>query len=191
MFPPRVDGTAPDWAALYELASSQGGRFTIEQALELGFSRQLVSHHLARGRFERSRRGIYAVAHLPRSEDDDLVLDWLWSGREGIFSHDTALWLHGLSDLLPRRRHLSVPEDWQARKLAVPRGLVLYYGLPPKKEREWKDILPVTTPLRTLADCRAAGLSLDLLEQAFEEGIASGLLPRRRARALRKELLAT
>jgi hypothetical protein len=45
--------------------------------------------------------------------------------QKGVFSYETALPLL-LSDVLPKRAHLSVPPSWRRRRLRVPRGLVLH-----------------------------------------------------------------
>jgi predicted transcriptional regulator of viral defense system len=39
--------------------------------------------------------------HFRASEHEELVTAWLWSERAGVMSHQTALSLHGLSDVLP------------------------------------------------------------------------------------------
>lgn len=178
----RADGVRPDWPALLALAAQQGGHFTLRQAIELGYSRQLVDYRFRTGTLERDRRGIYRLAHYPRDEQDELVLDWLWSEREGVFSHDTALALHALSDILPKRRHLSVPAGWDPSQIRTPRGLVLHPGLPPRDAIQWKGIVPITRPLRTLEDCAASGVAPDLLEQAVREGVAAGVFSTRAAR---------
>jgi hypothetical protein len=49
--------------------------------------------------------------HFPAGEHEEPVVVWLWSERQGVFSHQTALGLHGLSEgesaldrALPARR---------------------------------------------------------------------------------------
>lgn len=66
--------------------------------------------------------------HFPAGDDEDLVVLWLWSDREGVFSHETALVRHELSDLLPHEAEMTVPIAWTRRRLRVPRGLRLYYA---------------------------------------------------------------
>ena len=171
----RADGTAPSWSSLCEFATAQDGLFTLAQAKEAGYSPQLLQHYIKQDRVERERRGIYRLAHYPRGEHDDLVADWLWTRNEGVVSHDTALALHGLSDILPTRRHLSVPASWRRRPRKAPRGIELHYGLPPEADRAWYGCLPITKPLRTYLDCCDAHLTPDLLEQARREALDRGL----------------
>src|SRR5512139_1302571 len=117
----------PSWDALYEIASAQEGLFTTAQAGEAGYSPQLLQKHLSARRIQRVRRGVYRLVHFPPGDHEDLAAVWLWSDREGVFSHETALFLHGLSDVLPTRVHLSVPAEWQGRRLRVPPGVALHH----------------------------------------------------------------
>ena len=170
----RQTATRPDWEALLDLAVSQAGYFTTAQAADLGFSPELLIHHRKRGRIERARRGIYRVRHLPAQEDEQLVELWLWSGQQGVFSHETALALYDLSDALPSQVEMTVPAAWGRRRLRVPEVLRLHYADVPEQERAWVGHVPVTTPTRTLRDCVAVAVAPDLVRQAVEEGIARG-----------------
>lgn len=166
----------PDRPRLYEISKSQDGFFSLAQAHECGYSSQLVRHHCKTGKFERVRRGIYRLSEFPTAEREDLMILWLWSDQLGVFSHGTALSLHGLSDLLPERIHLTLPETQRSRRRARPPGLVLHYGEIPERETAWYGSVPVTSPSRTLRDCVAASLSPELLDQALEQAVERGLL---------------
>jgi predicted transcriptional regulator of viral defense system len=65
----------------------------------------------ARDRLERTGRGVYRVPILPRGVHDDLEAALGWSLGWGVVSHESALALHGLSDVNPSRIHLTVPRD--------------------------------------------------------------------------------
>ncbi|WP_242393666.1 type IV toxin-antitoxin system AbiEi family antitoxin domain-containing protein [Anaeromyxobacter oryzisoli] len=166
----------PSWDELFEVASGQEGLFTASQAAAAGYYRQLLRRYLESGRVRRVRRGIYRIVHYPPGEHEELSELWLWSKEKGVFSHETALSLHGLSDVLPKRVHLTVPADWKRRRLAVPRGVVLHHGTIHPEERAWVGPVPVTEPGRTLLDCAQAHLSPDLLAQAFRQARSRGLL---------------
>jgi hypothetical protein len=58
----------------------------------------------------------------------------------------------------------------------VPTGVVLHHSDVDEADRGWFDAVPVTAPLRTLADCSAASLSPDLLEQAVRDALSRGLV---------------
>jgi len=168
----------PDWDELYALAATQAGHFTTSQAHEVGFSSPLLHKHLAAGRIARIRRGVYRLVHFPSSEEEGLVVFWLWSDREGVFSHETALARHDLSDALPHRVEMTVPAAWRARRLRVPDGLDLHYADLPGSDWTWLGPVPLTTPARTVRDCRAADVSPELIAQAVEEGVRRGLFER-------------
>ncbi len=168
----------PDWDRLFETAAAQEGLFSTQQAAEAGYSPQLLLHHLSNGRALRVQRGIYRLVHFPAGEHESLVSAWLWSQRAGTFSNQTALALHGLSDAMPARLHLTVPGAWQRRRLRVPRGLVLHYAEVPKEDRTWFGPVPVTSVPRTLNDCARDALSPELLRQAAKQALQRGLVVR-------------
>ncbi len=94
--------TRPDRASLDRLAYSQGGYFRSAQAGELGFSKQLLAHHVRSGRFERVRRGLYRLLDYPASPDDQIRVAWMTVGDKAVVSHESALELLGLSDVMPK-----------------------------------------------------------------------------------------
>lgn len=173
-----ANGESPDWDRLFELASGQGGYVTNKQAAGAGYSLPLLQFYLQRGRLERVQRGILRLVHYPPGEHEDLVPLWLWSEREGVFSHETALMLHDLSDALPSKRHMSVPSSWSKRRVRAPRGLVLHIADVPKTGKTWLGPVPLTTPLQTIADCATANVADDLIRQAATQGVRRNLFTR-------------
>lgn len=159
---------SPDWDHLFEIAAAQDGLFATQQAAEAGYSPQLLAHHLGAGRMVRERRGVYRLVHFPAGDHEDLTVVWLWSEQEGVFSHQTALSLHDLSDVLPSKVHLTLPKAWRKRRLRVPDGVILHYGdvAEGEGERRWFGPVPATAPLRTLVDCAAEHLSPEMLRGA-------------------------
>jgi predicted transcriptional regulator of viral defense system len=122
------------------------------------------------------RRGIYRLVHFPASEHEDLVVAWLWSEHAGVFSHETALALHDLSDLLPAKLHMTLPVSWQHRRLRVPAGLVLHYADLGDEDQTGFSAVPVTSPRRTLWDCVAANVSPDQVWKAVLQALQRGLI---------------
>ena len=168
----------PDWNALFEIATVQQGQFTTRQAAQAGYSPPLLVHHIHAGRIRRVRRGIYRLVHFPAGELEDLVTVWLWSHQAGVFSHQTALALHDLSDVLPEDLHLTLPASWRHRRFRVPVGVVLHHADIEVRDRAWVGVVPVTAPRRTLADCAQSGLSPELLVQAAQQALRRGLVAR-------------
>lgn len=165
----------PRWTQLYETAAGQEGHFTTAQAAEAGYSPQLLAKYLENGRILRLRRGIYRLVHFPPGDYEDLVVIWLWSERAGVFSHETAMAIHHLSDVLPAHVHLTVPSDWRSRRLRVPPGAVLHFADLSDDDRVWAGATVVTSPARTVVDCALARVPPEIVRQAIEEGVDRGI----------------
>jgi predicted transcriptional regulator of viral defense system len=179
-----INGVPPSWDALFEIAQSQLGYFTTAQAASAGYSPQLLHKYLQNRKAKRVRRGIYRLVHFPASQEEDLVPLWLWANQLGVFSHETALALHDLSDILPSRVHMTVPEDWRSRRLKVPVGLVLHYADLDENDLTNAAAVPITAPERTLQDCIDEGIVPDLGQQAVREARQRGLISRARENEL-------
>lgn len=172
----RTDKRPPDWDSLFTVAQGQDGYFTTAQAGQSGYSRPLLHKHLASGKMVRARRGIYRLVHFPANDHEDLVVLWLWSEQAGVFSHETALALHDLSDVLPGKLHLTLPATWRRRRLRVPSGLVLHFADVGDPDRTSFGAAPVTSPLRTLRDCIEADVAPSLVHQAILQARRRGLI---------------
>lgn len=171
---------AERFGALYETAEAQSGFFTAQQAHAAGYSPRLLTHHAAQHHFERWSRGIYRLVHFPQLSDaEDLIVHWLWSERSGVFSHETALQCHQLSDALPSRIYMTLPVSWAKRRLRVPEVLRLSYDSIGVHEVEQLKGVPVTTPARTVNDCARAYVQPDLVQQAVQEGLERKLFDER------------
>jgi predicted transcriptional regulator of viral defense system len=168
----------PDWNRLFEIAAGQEGYFTTQQAAEAGYSPQLLVHYVHTGRATRSRRKIYRLVHFPAGEHEDLIPVWLWSDRAGVVSHQTAMALLGLSDVLPAHVHLTLPNDWKRRRLRVPDDVVLHFADVPHDDRTWFGAVPTTNARRSLNDCADQGMSPELLRQAALQALRRGLVMR-------------
>src|SRR6266540_4557955 len=119
------DKKAPDIRGLEAEAYQQSGYFGTDQAREHGVSRQLLSHHVRQGRFQRVRRGLYRLRGFPTSEHDEMREKWMAVGMEkAVLSHESALALLDLSDNIPDHVHLLVPRRY--RGLRRPPGVVLH-----------------------------------------------------------------
>jgi len=80
---------------------------TTSQVIELGFSKTLLTKYVKEGLLERQRQGVYI---LPDSVHDDLYTLMLRSEKI-VFSHDTALFLNGLSDRTPFEHSVTIPSN--------------------------------------------------------------------------------
>jgi predicted transcriptional regulator of viral defense system len=176
---------APDWDRLFDFAVGQEGHFTTKQAALAGYSPQLLTKYMKNGRVTRVRRGVYRIVHFPAGEHEDLATIWLWSEREGVFSHETALMLHNLSDALPRKVFLTLPRGWAKRRLRLPKGVLVHFADVPKSDRSEIGPLPITKVHRTLLDCIDAHVSPELVEAALRQARQRGLLDKHQLSAIR------
>ncbi len=172
---------AADHRALEELALSCGGYFDRRDALDRGFSDELLRQHTNAGRYERVYPGVYRLAVAPVDPHDDLYLAWVWTNYRGVISHESALALLGLSDLLPNRIHLTVPRGF--RRETGP-SYVLHYRNPGEVDQTAWEGLPITTPARSIVDAAADGTDPEQVGKAIAEALARGLTTPETLRAL-------
>ena len=172
----------PDVRGLETTAYEQHGYFTTSQARERGISSQLLSHYVRRNRFERVRRGLYRLPGFPRPEDDEMREKWMAVGAEkAVLSHQSALALLDLSDVIPDAVHLLLGRRY--RGLRRPAGVVIHTR-PDEEEVDtvWREGLPLTAPARTLIDV-AGELQPEQLEMALRQALGRGLLTARELEA--------
>jgi predicted transcriptional regulator of viral defense system len=167
--------------SLRATAQTQGGYFTAKQAKTLGYDYPHLEYHLSTGAFERVEHGLYRLADMPVAESDDLIRLSFWSRNradepQAVVSHESALALHDLAELLPNEVHLTVPTGFRKEP---PEGCVLHRSALLPDEVEERVGFRVTTPIRTLLDVAAGTTSQEQLEKAVEEALARGLVRKR------------
>jgi predicted transcriptional regulator of viral defense system len=169
---------------LFEIADRQQGYFTALQAQSIGIPRSNFHRRLASGEWIRERRGIYRLVHYPVTDRPELVIYSLWScDRKGnvqaVCSHETAMDIHELSDVMPAMTHMTVPKGFR-RGGAPPKVLHLHFGELDISDQELRPGYRVTRPLKTLIDVAREGrVSPDLIAQGLEQGFQRGLVSRR------------
>ncbi|MEM7175301.1 MAG: type IV toxin-antitoxin system AbiEi family antitoxin domain-containing protein [Chlamydiota bacterium] len=178
---------------LYQIASLQQGYFTARQAKEVGYKDSRFPYHVRKGRWLREGRGIYRLANYPIGDRSDLVYWSLWSCNQqgevqGVFSHQTALAIHDLSDVMPTKYHLSVPKRFRKYQ-PVPENLILHFNqLEPNEVLEFEGY-KVTTPEKTIYDVLLdEEISEEFVTQAILDGLNKGLVPKSRIIQIIKQL---
>ncbi|MCJ7566082.1 MAG: hypothetical protein MUO58_00885 [Anaerolineales bacterium] len=169
----------PDHDHLYRIAESQGGYFTTWQAHQAGFSDERLSYYTKNVLFSRIRRGIYRLTRFPMSPFEDLIVAWLRTGPDSAISHESALTLYDLTDVIPSEVHVTVPRTASRRR----NDIRLHTSRITPTEITTRDGLPVTMVTRTIADVARSGLPEEHIRQAIEEALDRGLT---NARALRE-----
>jgi predicted transcriptional regulator of viral defense system len=94
-------------AVIYEEMKHNNNMISTARVTELGFSRALLTSYVKNGLLERSRHGVYT---LPDTVHDDMYTLMLRS-KQIVFSHDTALFLNGLSERTPFIHTVTIPSN--------------------------------------------------------------------------------
>lgn len=92
---------------ILETIRKNNNMITTAQAVELGFTRALLSWYVKKGILERGCRGVYMLSD---SVYDDMYAIMLRSEKI-IFSHDTAAFLNGLSERTPFIHSVTIPSN--------------------------------------------------------------------------------
>lgn len=179
--------------SLFEIAESQQGFFSASQAKEAGYSSANHTYHVKEGNWIKEHRGIFRLANFPHSSQTQFVVTALWSMNredviEGVFSHETALVLHDVTDSNPTRLYMIVPKHFRR------------HSNPPYETEFFKQSLKeneiicgqgykVTTPLRTVIDLVVTKKIEDkIIIQAIQQFYQRGDLTERDLRAIREKI---
>ena len=111
-------------------AAAQGGFFTATQAISAGYADSQHVYHVKTGHWEKVLRGIYRLAAAPRVAWPELIVWSLWSrdrdgAPQGVYSHETALQIHGALERQPGPLHMTVPRRFR-KNTDLPADLILH-----------------------------------------------------------------
>jgi predicted transcriptional regulator of viral defense system len=162
---------------LYRQAESQAGYFTAGQALEAGMDRSTLRHHARPGgRYRRVGRGLYRLRHFPSSPHEHVMGAWLPLRSGGaVVSHESALELHDLSDVIPEAVHLTVPRSERGTRPRA--GVRLHTSEDPPTGKEVTEVagVPVTGVERSILDSLESGAQPEQIELAIHQALERGL----------------
>ena len=96
---------------LMTIAEQNNGIVSSGEATAAGIARRELSEAVERGKLIRIARGVYA---LPDAWEDEFALAQHRFAR-GIFSHETALYLHGFTDRVPDAMTMTFPRGYNTR----------------------------------------------------------------------------
>ena len=178
---------------LFEIADAQQGFFTTREALASGYADTVHGYHVDRRNWVREERGIYRLARYPQTDESQLVIWSLWSRnrggeRQGVFSHQTALALHDLTDANPAKLHMTVPRSFR-RLREPPDVLVLHRGELVSTDVEERRGYALTQPLRTIVDLVDEGRMTDAaLAVALRQALDRGMVTRKQLRSEQSQI---
>lgn len=176
------------YAELTELANDSHGFITPDDARAAGVDPINLVRMAERGQLERRSNGLYRFPFFPTGPLDPYMEAALWPrGVEGVISHESALELYELSDVHPRRIHITVPRRYRIRREAPTVYRIHHEDLQSGDVGRLEGI-PIVTPEHAIRQADGGGLGPALVAQAIDHGERNGRLTRRQAKKLRDEI---
>jgi very-short-patch-repair endonuclease len=157
-------------AAIARLATEQDGVVGRAQLIGLGLGSAAVDHRVRGGRLIVIHRGVYAVGHAALPDRGRLRAARMAAGANAVLSHRTAAAMWGLIPALPPIIEVTVTRKGPRTRP----GLIVHETRHPPEIR-LRGSLPLTAPLRTLADLKFSA-PLAELERLCAEALVAGLV---------------
>jgi predicted transcriptional regulator of viral defense system len=123
--------------------------------------------------------GVYRLRDYPSSPYEDVVAAWLEAGKDtAVVSHESALDLLDLSNVIPNAVHLTVPRGKRFKRNRP--GLVIHTTTRPLQPSEivTRHGIRLTSPLRSILDAAEAGNAPEQIEMAIRQALRRGMLDR-------------
>jgi predicted transcriptional regulator of viral defense system len=116
-------------------------------------------------------RGLYRLRDYPSSPREEVVAAWLRLAPDAAISHESALELLDLSDVIPDSIHLTVPRS--RRKLVRQSGVTVHTTTRPLGPDDvlTREGVRVTTPERTIVDVAESGIAPEQTVMAIRQAI--------------------
>ncbi|MDR0854344.1 MAG: type IV toxin-antitoxin system AbiEi family antitoxin domain-containing protein [Clostridiales Family XIII bacterium] len=138
-----------------ELLKKNNGYISASEARECGIDNKSLQRGVNKGMLERVARGLYLGTQYFR----DPYFIAQYRCPNGIFSHDTALFFHDLSDRVPLAITITIPSGGNSR-LLTNKQFSFYYAKPDiwsfareKKTTEFGNEIITYDVERTICDC--------------------------------------
>lgn len=159
---------------IYDIMDENNGIVESKEVLKSGVSNKYLQRMKDTGDIERIAPGLYMNSDL--FSDDFYIMQYRVS--KGIFSHETALFLHDLSDRVPLTLTMTIPSGYNSRLLKDKERYNFFYI---KKELLDLGKITVNSPYgnkifvydkeRTICDClkKRKKLDYDLVLSAIKQ----------------------
>ncbi len=105
------------------LLKENNGIMTSGEAREAGVSYKTIQRMHQSGEIKKLDQGLYFD---PKQTEDEFFLTQ-YKCKRGIFSHETALYFHNLSDLIPQQLMLTIPSGYNTRLLKQKEKYKFFY----------------------------------------------------------------
>jgi len=167
----------PDRHMLFDFAHLRRGAFTLADARAAGYSRELVHYHAKAGDFVPVGRGVYRLVDYPNSPEDRLADVAAVFGSQAVISHESALSLYEVSDVIARGIHVTIPREKRHVRNPFP-DVVLHTS---KEAIDTRDVVDhhgfrATSLARSIAESARFGTDPKLIRQAIRHGLQREIL---------------
>lgn len=160
------------YESVVKLAKQQNGTITAAELSKAGISRGHLNYALKNGLLERSSRGVYI---LPENFDDEMF-GLQMKYKKGVYSCETALFLHGLTDRTPNKYCMSFPNSYNtssplSENILCHRVAKSFYEIGIVQVRTtFQNAVNVYCPEKTLCDILRPQYHVDiqLISEAFK-----------------------
>lgn len=159
---------------IVNIAEEHDGLVSSLAAKEAGIAASVLVKMAQRGRLERVTRGVYRLPIFPSSSarfaDFHEAIAWARSGHgpSAVISHESALSVFGISDVLPAKLHITIPAKSRFQRRAIPARITVHHADLAKEEITTYEGVPVTTIERTIQDVIDIGQT-DFAAQAIRD----------------------
>ncbi len=147
-------------------AGEQHGFVRTGDAQAVGVDPAMLRKLAAEGRLEHRGWGLYRLATMPATANDEYHEAVLWLKQPGVIAGEAALALWELADVNPRRIEVIVPRTYNPRRAGGQRYKFVRRTLA-ANEIDEVDNIPVVAPRVAIRDAIRAGLAGHLVEQAI------------------------
>lgn len=111
---------------IQQLFEKNNGLITSSLARECGISNKALQYLVKSGEVERIEHGLYMSPDFMK----DIYFAAQYRCRKGVFSHETALYFHGLSDRTPICLMMTIPNGYNSRLLKQHESYKFFYSKP-------------------------------------------------------------
>ncbi|KQU36243.1 MULTISPECIES: type IV toxin-antitoxin system AbiEi family antitoxin domain-containing protein [unclassified Rhodococcus (in: high G+C Gram-positive bacteria)] len=154
------------------VVAEQDGYFTAAHALDAGYLPSEIEAHVADGSWTRVETDLLRLSDWPNHDLEEYSKWCVWLGATAVISHQSAAELHGMGSLHPQFVHVRVSGTARAhdQRLAIHRGRLTGADI------ELSGAFRMTTPVRTVLDLAAGGISQFTLDEVVADGLVLGRL---------------
>lgn len=157
---------------LYQIAEEQAGYFSLSQARKLGLQRNQIYREVKRDFFQKAGWGVYRFKQFPATKFEEIHKIILSVGEHAIVGYETALYIYGLSDIIPDEIHLILPPNVSRRREGIRIHTV---KIDDEEEITYFEGFTITTVARTIVDCVYTSMENEQIRLAVFQALKRGM----------------